>query len=475
MDILLCDIPMSPEAKFGRFRHLGSASPPYNILLLGTILRLRGHNVRLTTEDQSLEEVAGLAREFNPQVIGATFMTMGYPRLKAFTQTMKRAAPKALLIAGGYHASIYPESVLGAHPLLTAVFKGESEVSLPKFLDVTEGGAFAPSDLREVPGIAFRDEAGAIEATLPAPLIEDLDTLPFPDYDLIPDFFERFRPAVTRHYFRTPQAYFLTGRGCPYSCHFCGRLILGRKIRQNSPDYTVALIQHARQRHHIRSMLFADEFFTVNKKTMRALTTLLHKHDLNTIDWSCNGRVNVMDEDYARMLSQAGCRQIGFGIESGSQKVLDLLNKNDTVEAQAKALQAAVTGGIEAYGSFIIGSPGETRETLEETRRFVLDAPLAYISTCFFTPLPGSYYWNPEAYAPYGTLIDDNLENYNTFSGIPFLPHGLGRNDLLTFQRRLYRDFYLRPSRLLAEFRHIANPTSWRYAIRIAQGLMSAG
>jgi anaerobic magnesium-protoporphyrin IX monomethyl ester cyclase len=173
------------------------------------------------------------------------------------------------------------------------------------------------------------------------------------------------------------------------------------------------------------------------------------------------------------MLSEAGCRQIGFGIESGSQKILDLLNKGATVETQAKALQAAAAGGIEAYGSFIIGSPGETHDTLEETRRFVLDSPLGYISTCFFTPLPGSHYWSPQAYGPYGKLIDDNLENYNTFSGIPFLPHGLSKMDLISFQKNLYRDFYLRPSRIIKELRHLANPTSWTYALRIAKGLLS--
>lgn len=472
MKILLCDIPMSAETKFGRFRHLGSASPPYNILLLGTILKRLGHHVLLTSEDQSLEDVAALAGAFEPQVIGATFMTMGYPRLKAFSQAMAAMVPKALQIAGGYHASIYPEDVLAAHPLLFAVFKGEAERSLPLFLEALDHGIPGASELKDIPGLCFRDEAGEIQSSPSAHLIEDLDSLPFPDYDLIPGFFERFRPAVTRHYFRTPQAYFLTGRGCPYSCHFCGRLILGRTIRQNSPDYTIELIKHAQKSHQIRSMLFADEFFTVNKKTMRIFTDLLHKNDLSKIDWACNGRANVMDADYARMLRQAGCRQIGFGIESGSQKILDLLNKKTTVEVQAKALQATAEGGIEAYGSFIIGSPGETLETLEETRRFALENPMGFIGTCFFTPLPGSHYWENRAWSAYGTLIDDNLEHYNTFSGIPFLPHGLTKQDLTGFQKRLYQDFYLRFGRIVKESRHIANPTSWAYALRIAKELL---
>ncbi|MEO5375147.1 MAG: B12-binding domain-containing radical SAM protein [Alphaproteobacteria bacterium] len=472
MKLLLCDIPMAAETKFGRFKHLGSASPPYNILLLGTILRRLGHEVRLTTEDIGLAEVADIAAEFQPAIIGVTFMTMGYPRLGAFTEAMAKSAPEALLIAGGYHASVYPEDVLSRHPRLFAVFRGEAEIGLPKFVESVAMGPPGPAELREIPGLYYRDEAGAIQAAPPAELVEDLDLLPFPDYDLIPDFFRRFRPAVTRHYFRTPQAYYLTGRGCPFSCHFCGRMTLGRTVRQHSADYTIDLIKHGRDKYNIQSIMFADEFFTVNKNKMQQLSDGMHRHGLHTIDWACNGRTNVMDVDYARLLRRAGCRQIGFGIESGSQKVLDLLNKKTTVDEQARALHATRAGGIESYGSFIIGSPGETMETLEETRRFVLDNPLGFIGTCFFTPLPGSYYWTNEAYKDYGTLIDDNLENFNTFSGIPFVPHGLTRDDLVAFQRSLYRQFYMRPTRLVRELRHVTNATSWRFALRIAGGVI---
>ncbi len=138
MRILLCDVPVSAESKFGSDKYVGSASPPYNLLLLGTILRKLGHDVRITLESVGLVELAAMAREFNP------------------------------IIASGYHTSLYPADVLVAHPLLFAAFKGEAERSLPKFVEACSYRRPTPSEMKEIEGTWFRDEAGEVQHAPPA-------------------------------------------------------------------------------------------------------------------------------------------------------------------------------------------------------------------------------------------------------------------------------------------------------------------
>lgn len=467
MRILLSDMPVSSENKFGKLKKLGSSSPPYNILLLGTILKKAGHDVRLTTDTSSLGDVESVIKDFRPEVIGVTFMTLGSCFLGQFAKMVKRVAPDSLFIAGGYHSSLYPEETLDRAPAMTAVFIGEAEISLPKFIEVAEQGKPDSSALREVPGICFQDEGGELVRTAPPTPIKNLDDLPFPDFTLIPGYFDNYFGSVNRHYLGSPQAFLLTSRGCPYNCHFCGRKILGRKVRSHSPEYILDLLQHCRDKYSIKSIIYGDEFFTLNRKQTYGFCDELKRRGLDRIKWSCSGRVNNMDYEYAKILREAGCRQIVYGTESGSQTILDKINKRATVEQNANAVLCAHRAGLQAYGSFILGSPGETPETLQETRDFILEYPLAFVGLLFFTPLPGSHFFEGKKYAEYGTVVNEDFSIYNCFDGLPFVPHGMTEDYLRSFRAKLYRDFYLRPSRILREMQFALNPNSWSYFLRM--------
>ena len=199
----------------------------------------------------------------------------------------------------------------------------------------------------------------------------------------------------------------------------------------------------------------------------------LRRHGFDKIDWACSGRVNNMDVDYARQLRKSGCRQIAYGVESGSQIILDNLNKSTKVEGASRAVWAAHEGGLEVFGSFMVGCPGENQETLEKTRRFILDNPLSYIAVCHFTPMPGTEYWDMETYKQFGDLISKDFSIFNVFSGIPLVPFGLTSDNLIDWRKKTYREFYLRPSRLSREIRHITNIRSWKYATKLAAGLLA--
>lgn len=467
MKYMLCDIPLSSEQKFGRFKRVGGKFPPMNLLYLGTQLARHGHQVRITTDDYALADVEREMRDFAPDVVGVTFMTMGSPMLPAFAAMARAAAPRAVLIAGGYHASLFPEETLDAHPGISAVFVGEAELSILAFAEMMEQGGPGGGGLAQVPGICHRDQDGQPVRTPPPTPIEDLDSLPFPDFDLIDGYFDKFRGGVNRHFLGTPQAFFLTGRGCPYNCHFCGRKILGSTVRSLSVDYKLELVRWCSEKYGIRSIVYGDEFFTYNAPAAHRFCDELRRRGLDRITWVCSGRVNNLDLDLARALRGAGCLQIGFGCESGSQKILDMINKKTTVERMEKAIRDCHAAGLQVFGNFIIGCPGETTQTLRETYDFIMRNPLGFIVFCYFTPLPGSHFWENRRYLDHGTLVSEDISTYNTFSGLPFVPHGLTEEQMRAFRDKTYRDFYLRFSRLARELRFAVNPNSWKFAARI--------
>jgi len=467
MKILLSDIPLSSENKFGPFKRVGSTFPPVNLLYLGTQLKRYNYEVRITTDGCSFDEVKELILDFKPHIIGLTFMTIGVANLKRFIEMILEVSPKSILVAGGYHSSLFPEEILTQYPKISVVFKGEAELTIIKFAELCRDGFPTSSELKEIPGIVFRDHGGEIVPTGDAPMIKNLDDLPFPDLSLIPDFFKKFHPAINRHYLAAPQALLLSGRGCPFDCYFCGRKILGRTIRKHSVEYLIELIKYYKHQYNVRSIVYGDEFLTFNRKHTYHFCEELHKNDLTDIHWCCSGRADNMDYEFAKNLRKAGCKQIGYGCESGSQMILDNINKKVTVDRMSHAVREASKAGLQVFGNFMLGCPGETLDTIEETYSFIMSNPIGFIVICFFTPLPGSHFWENREYLKYGSIVSDDPLSFNLFSGIPFVPHGLSEKVLRESRNRIYKDFYLNPARILKELKYITNKNSWRFLARV--------
>lgn len=459
MKILLCDMPLSSKSKFGIFRFFGSSFPPMNLLFLGTQLKQHGHQVRIATDDISDVEFADLLTKWEPDIVGVTFMSLGFPFLKGFVDTVRAALPKAHIITGGYHSSLYPEEVLGVSNEISAVFVGEAENSILEYAEVCQDGPLSPDKLKQIHGICFKDH-GKTEITQPRELIGDLDQLHFPDFELIPDYFKKYHAGLNRHFLKAPQAFLLTGRGCSFNCHFCGRKIFGSKIRQHSTDYKVELVKWCKSRHGINGIVYGDEFFTHSKTNTTDFCEKLKQQDLHKLKWVCGGRVSNIEKEFAQTLRSAGCMQLSFGLESGSQTILQLLNKKTTLEQMRKAIRVTADAGIQATGNFMIGCPGETRETLEATYRFIMDNPLEFITLTYFTPLPGSYFWEHQNYIQYGKLINDDLASFNIFSEMPFVPFGATSQMLSRYRNRIYRDFYFKPKKILNKIHQAANKNS---------------
>ncbi len=373
---------------------------PMGLLYLAAVLRKQGHSVRIIDAEVQGFDNPTLARRIvadSPDVVGLTGTTAQAKRCFAVARMVKDAMPQAFVVLGGAHASALPEESLREGTALDAVVFGEGEVTALELMHRLEGG----ESLEGLPGTAYRRN-GEVVKNPPRALIKNLDELPFPAWDLIP-----MHEYVASTWFPTKVKQYVnifTSRGCPYECTFCGaKTTWTRKFRARSAANVIAEIVEAKGKLGIPNFFFSDDLFTVQRKRVVEVCEKLLEHKLN-ITWTCLSRVNTVDLELLKLMKAAGCYLITFGIESGSQQVLDNLKKGTTVEQAIKAVEMTRQAGIKVFGSIMVGSPGETKETVEATIKLVKKLKLDEVGIGVTTAYPGTDLY--DTYSPGVTGID---------------------------------------------------------------------
>lgn len=279
--------------------------------------------------------------------------------------------------------------------------------------------------------------------------------LPYPAWDLLPNLVKYYQPAADSLY-RAPATLLITSRGCVGQCTFCDRSVFGNLCRGYSTDYVIGMIKYLQEHYGIKDLFIEDDNFLMFRKRLKEICNRIIDEKID-ITWSCMGRVDTFDADALPLLKKAGCWQINFGCESGSQKILDILNKRITVEQTERAIRQVRAAGINVKGLFMLGNLGETKETIEETLDFIKRVPLTDFHITYFTPLPGA-----EAYKiadKYGHFNSD-WRAANMFNPDNFIPFGLTREELEYYYKKAWKIFYLRP-RII-----------WYYATKLRQPMI---
>jgi radical SAM superfamily enzyme YgiQ (UPF0313 family) len=317
---------------------------------------------------------------------------------------------------------------------------GEGELTLIELLNALQESR----PLADVPGLVIR-VGQSLQATAQRAFIADLDSLPSPAWDLLQGFPERYLPAPFKVQ-KLPAATLVTSRGCPNTCIFCDRSVFGSSCHAYSADYVVRQMVDLHHRYGIREFSFEDDTFVTFKARLREICTRLIDLKLD-ISWSCLGRVNHVTPENLELMRRAGCWQISYGIESGSQEILTLINKRITPDQVRQAVRLTGNVGIRSKGFFILGHPGESLKTLRMTHSFALELPLHDISVSLMTPFPGT-----ELYARAAEFgdFDPDWERMNLLNTV-FVPRGLTQADLEETQKQLIRSFYFRP-RIIADY-----------------------
>lgn len=443
LDLLLV-IPHQPDSA----RILSGSTgitPPLGVGYIASWVRAGGFSVKIL--DNSIERLspsafaAFVARE-KPFAVGLSICTSAHNTSAELAALVKGVGADIHVIAGGVHPSALPREILKNRDFDFAV-KGEGEETIAELLSALRG----KNPLSEVKGIFYRDASGAVVETADRPFFASLDDIPFPAYDLMP--MGRYTLPASRRLTDKPVGAIVTSRGCPYKCAFCSHNSVFRGgVRFRSPGNVIGEIKLLVEKHGVGEILIWDDSFLMRKPRALEICSLIRRECPGLL-WTCSSRVDHMDEELAAALYSAGCREVLFGVESGSQKVLDSIEKKTTLEQARRAVTACRRHGLLSFCSFILGTPEETEATARETLAFALDLDPDFAIFCIFAPMPGSAFFDRLTAEGRFSVENADWDRYINLmsSELPLISAGeLGREELVRLQKEFFRRFYFRPS-----------------------------
>jgi anaerobic magnesium-protoporphyrin IX monomethyl ester cyclase len=444
LETVLLTPPLAARDRMGDLHEAGAVMPGLGILYLAANLRKHGHAVRVIDAEglgMDIQTAADLLCEIAPKVLGIGTTTLSQSNAAEVAAAVKARRPETLVVLGGPHVTALPMETMEQYPAIDACILGDGETS---FLALVENALCGRELGLGVDGVLWRAD-GQIQEHKKSRHLSELDSLPFPAWDLLDRFPGLYRPPF-HSYRRLPVANIVTSRGCPGVCSFCDRSVFGQKAHFHSIDYILEMVAYLVKDFGIREIAIKDDMFTVSKERVGEFCARLRDRGLDVV-WSCNARVNSVDRDMLGRMKRAGCWMISYGIESGSPAMLRKMMKGATLEQAKRALRYTREAGIVSKGFFLLGIPGETRESLTETVDFMRGLELDEMSLNFFTPFPGS-----KLYAE--ILAEGFKPDFSRMSmqEVVYLPKGLDEPELRRFQKKMIRSFYLRPGKLLGYF-----------------------
>lgn len=419
-------------------KHITNNSPSLGLLHLAAEVRLHGYIPSIIESDifnLSVEEAARQVIAAQPAYVGITLFTVGIWSAAAIARKIKLGSPHTIIIVGGPHiSSMGPETIKRFTEFDVAVV-GEGEKILMELLEAMSTGR----NLASVPSIIYR-EGSEVRRTPGVPANKILDELPFPAWDLLPDFPLAYKPAIY-DFPRGPVATIAASRGCPFACKFCDTSTFGAKVRHYSPQKVFEMMQHLHATYGVRHIMFVDDLFLASKVRTTELCNLLLASGLK-MTWTCTARVDTVKPDILELMRKAGCWEISFGLETGSNELLKKMDKAAEVERSEQAIRWTAAAGIRTKGLFMLGFPGEDEGTIAQTKDFIRRIPMTIMNLTKFTPYPGS----PVYRDLYGTNIrEDHWEKMNGMNFV-WAPEGITVEELDRQYQEILIAFYRRPS-----------------------------
>ena len=426
------------------------SQPPMGLALIAAVLEREGYQVTVLEANALKLKPEGVASLVSADVVGLTAMTPTINTAIAIAHHLKKAYPDLPIILGGTHATLLPEETLVTAPEIDILVRGEGEETIIELLRALE----YKQPLSKILGISYRKDGEMVSNPARSKNI-DLDSLPFLAYHLLP--WRRYKPHPP-HGRALPFAAIITSRGCPYRCSYCSKPIFGNKFRGQSPERVVEEVAYHKEKFGIKEFAFYDDVFTLDKRRAYAIADEIMKRGLK-IHWTCETRVNLVDKELLRHMKRAGCYSIAYGIESASPEILNILNKDITLEQVEEAVGIAQEVGLQTIGYFMLGSPGETPETIDKTIQFAKKLKLDFAQFAITTPFPGTKLYDLYLKDKGGDISWENFSYEGTSSKIApvFETNGLSRTDLQYWRGRAYKDFYLCPSYIWQRIRQVTS------------------
>lgn len=411
-----------------------STHQPYGLAIVSSYLKSHGCDVTLhdanayqLTTDEIISYIQGLS----PTILGLTVYTNQLSQTISFLKKVKELLPDIITVVGGPHpSSDEHESLLRQNKAVDVVVIGEGEYTMLELVKNIQNG----KPLDQTKGIAYRTN-GEIKVNHHREYIEDLDSLPFADWDSLP-MDKYWAVSAEKKVFVNV----LFSRGCKFNCTFCGsRVALGQEVRKRSPKSIVKEIEHLYEEHHARELCINDATFNVDNKWVSEICEGILKLNKPDLVWGCNLRADRMDRETLKLMKRSGCSNIFLGAESGDDNMLKSMKKGTNVEMIRNALRMIDEEGIKIYCGFILGMPGETEESINNTLNFAREFRKYSVAFSLATPFPGTELYKRAQME--GFHVDDwtTLD----YHGITYVPEGLTKEKLYYYYNRTVLNYYL--------------------------------
>ena len=428
-------------------KHLGAVLPPLGMAYIAAVLERDGFDVKCidgpaqaTVEGYDIDGLAKDVAEFDPQIVGITASTSQADHAREALKVIKKFNPKIVTILGGTLISAAPDDLL-KYPDIDYGVCGEADLAISGIVKKIENG----EKLEGSEGLIWREGEGV--KFIKAKTIMELDQIPMPARHLLR--MDLYKPSPA-NYRRLPATTMMTSRGCPYACIFCSRPTVGRTFRPHSATRVVDEIEQMAKQFGIRDIQIFDDTFTMDPKRTEDICKGIIERKLD-VGWNCMTRVDRITPDLFRLMKQAGCYEVGFGIESGSDRVLKFIKKGITTTQVRNAVKMAKEAGIHVRGFFMIGFPTETKEEILQTITFAKELDVDVAQFMVSTPFPGTELW--EMAKKNGKINDEDWNNFTFYAPdkLPFSSDILSDSEIVKLYKYAYKSFYLRPRFMLRQ------------------------
>ncbi len=409
----------------------------YLNLSAASVLRENGHEVfyiHCQTEDVTLDRLRVRIPEIDPDIVVIMAEHINLNVSDAIAKFVKSNSKTQVVFTGPLATSLSEEIIKLS---CDYIVRKEWDRTLCNLVNTLEN----KTSISEVKGITYKED-GNTKRTEDAELIEDLDSLPFPAYDLVD--LSKFYESVFSHF---PTATVITSRGCPYKCVFCSfpQTIYSNKYRKQSPERVLAEAKYLRDKFGVRGIRYDDDTFDIDKSRVLEICKLFRKENLG-MQWIIQTRPALMTYEIAKELKSAGCDMVLFGVESGDDEVLKAINKGTTTEEIRRGVNNAHKAGLDILNCVMLGFYWDTKVTIQKTIDFAFELNAEFTQFSTPIPLPGTEYYR--LLSELGYISSKQWENADSFhhSNVDF-PH-LSNEYINHILKGIYKKYYLRPNYL---------------------------
>jgi len=447
----------NPELPIEDIKKMVGAAPPLGMLYIATYLRENGIDVSIIDEaaqGYSLKDTVDWVKKENPDILGFSTCSSSGRKAALIAERVKQKNPDIVTVFGNFYATFNAERILKKYPFVDVIIRGEGEhtsLELAEFLE-------KKANLKKVLGINFRNN-GNIISTPDRPLIKNVDSLPFPDREMLDAEYHNTTAGLVV----APKKFssFVSSRGCVFKCRFCGCRRLARNLwRSRSVDNIIEEL-HLLSSQGYKQFLFVDDNFTLNPKRVIKLCQRLKKEKVD-VEFFAEGRVDNCPQNMLQEMVRANCKMIYFGIENATQKVLDYYDKRTTPKQAEDATKKARKARLDVIvASFILGAPNETRKEIQNTLNFAqkiqVDIPQFNILATF----PGTDIW--EELKMQGVL--DEEKHWETGVLVPEVsPDAVAYEEIEQMIHDAYQRFFVRPDYVVKQLIRIGT-SSYRFNV----------